>query len=74
VDEFYYQQLLPLDLKPSRLAKSDMQQRDRTGEWREMNRYAVEELSEIVDSIIDRLASELNLKASTFDHASREET
>jgi hypothetical protein len=71
--DLYYQQLLELDLEVTQLAASDEKQQDRTGEWRKLNRYAVYELSEIVDNIVNRLASELNLKASTFNHASREE-
>jgi hypothetical protein len=52
------------------LATSDERQQDKTSEWNELNQYAVGELSEIVDTIIDKLASELNLKANTLDHAS----
>jgi len=67
--DLYYKQLLPLDLKVSQLASSDARNQDRTGEWRELNGYAVSELSEIVDTIIDRLASELKLKGSKSTQA-----
>jgi hypothetical protein len=69
----YYQQLLPLDLRVSQLATSDERQHDKTSEWTKLNQYAVGELSEIVDNAIDKLASELNLKASTLDRTSMEE-
>lgn len=61
--KFYYQQLLQLDLTVSQLATSDTRKQDKIGEWEQLNRYAVGDLSEIVDNIIDKLASELSLKA-----------
>ena len=62
--KLYYQELLALDLKVSQLASSDQKQQHVTGDWHKLNEYAVFELSEIVDKIIDKLASELDLKAS----------
>jgi hypothetical protein len=59
----YYKELLRLDLKVSQLATSDKRHQDDTGGWHALNQYAVGELSEIVDKIIDKLASELSLKA-----------
>jgi hypothetical protein len=70
--ELYYQKLLPLDLQVSKLALSDQKKQDRTKEWYELNTYAVHDLSEVVDSVIDKLASELNLKASSFANTSQE--
>lgn len=64
--ELYYEQLLPLDLRLSLLATSDQRNQDKTREWHELNHYAVNELSEIVDKIIDKLANELELKARKF--------
>jgi hypothetical protein len=59
----YYKNLLPLDLKISQLATSEARNQDQTAEWKKLNHYAVYELSEIVDNIIDKLANELKLKA-----------
>jgi hypothetical protein len=63
----YYNKLLPLDLKVSQLAASDARSEGKTSEWHKLNHYAVYELSEIVDDIIDKLASELKLKAGKPD-------
>ncbi len=61
--ELYYEELLPLDLRLSQLATSDKRNQDKTGEWSKLLQYSVNELSEIVDKIIDKLANELELKA-----------
>ena len=61
----YYQELLKLDLEVSQLSASDERHQEKTIEWRKLNQYAVHDLSEIVDKTIDKLASELSLKAGT---------
>jgi hypothetical protein len=59
--KLYYDQILPLDQRLFALvAKGDDPKVNR--EWYEFNRFAVYELSELVDNVIDRLASELRLK------------
>ncbi|MCA9905641.1 MAG: hypothetical protein KC547_17420 [Anaerolineae bacterium] len=63
----YYQQLLPLDLELSQLADGDARHQDSEGGWYKLNQYAVGELSEIVDRILNRLATELNLKADAYE-------
>lgn len=67
--ELYYNELLQLDLKVSELALGDDRGLDRAAEWQKLNRYAVQELAERVDTLIDRLATELDLKAKTFEEA-----
>ncbi len=63
--DLYYNQLLPLDLDLMQLASQDKKQQNvKTGRsWSELNRYAVYDLAEIVDTTIDSLASELKLKS-----------
>lgn len=61
--ELYYKELLAVDLRLTVLSESDMREEDKTTAWRELNYYAVYELAQIVDDVIDMLASELNLKA-----------
>jgi hypothetical protein len=73
IKEFYYKQLLSLDLKVSQLATSDARNQDKTGEWHKLNNYAVSELSEIVDNLINKLANELKLKATNFTKAPGED-
>jgi type II secretory pathway pseudopilin PulG len=72
--KLYYDELLQVDLKVSQLATSDKKKKDRTGEWRDLNHYAVYELSEKVDKIIDKLACELNLKARTVKDINKPES
>jgi hypothetical protein len=73
IKKLYYQQLLSIDLKVSQLAAWDAsnQQNKTAGEWQKLNRYAVSELSETVDDFIDKLASELQLKATNSTQAPR---
>jgi DNA-binding transcriptional ArsR family regulator len=71
--KLYYQKLLPLDLELSQLALRDKKQQGKISEWRKLNHYAVHELSEDVDNIIDKLANDLNLKARSSILASEEE-
>jgi hypothetical protein len=67
--DLYYNELLQLDLKVSELALGDDRGLDRAAEWQKLNHYAVQELAERVDKLIDRLATELALKARTFENA-----
>ena len=63
LNQLYYDQLLSLDLRVTQLAVLDSTQVNTDQEWAELHKFAVEELSGIVDNAIDNLASELNLKA-----------
>lgn len=65
--DFYYEHLLELDLKVSVLAQRDKAGAEVSDEWSQLQRFAVEELSEIVDKLIDDLASELELKKAGSD-------
>jgi hypothetical protein len=63
LNQLYYDQLLPLDLRISHLAALDAARGNADQEWGDLHRFAVEELSEIMDRAMDDLANELNLKA-----------
>ncbi len=63
LNQLYYDQLLPLDLRISHLAALDAARGNADQEWAELHKFAIEELSEILDRALDDLASELNLKA-----------
>jgi hypothetical protein len=57
--DLYYRQLLRLDLELTQLISEPDASRDR---WRELNRFALNELAEIVDRVIADLAGALGLK------------
>jgi len=57
----YYKELLGLDLRLRNLVDGH------DNKWTEFNKYAVGELSEIVDTILNDLAKELKLKSEDFN-------
>ena len=67
-----YQQLLPWDLELTQLAASEGHH-DRADEWRKLHQYALNDLAKIIDATIDKLASELDLKASKSGQVPTEE-
>jgi hypothetical protein len=71
--DFYYKRLLELDLKVSMLAQRDKAGANVQDEWSELQRFAVYELSEIVDKLIDDLAKALGLKKAESETGSIQE-
>jgi len=59
--QFYYQELLPVDLRLTVLVSKEAKNND---EWLKLNAYAVYTLSEKVDMTIDMLANQLELKVT----------
>ena len=60
--KFYHEHLLGLDLTVSDLAQKEAAGDDMSEKWLELQKFAVYELSDIVDKLIDDLANELDLK------------
>jgi hypothetical protein len=61
--KFYYGKLLKLDLDLTSLIENPDRENNSTGRtWHSVNHYAVFELSEEVDNVINRLAYEFDLK------------